>query len=271
MNDRARHYDQIRRSAAHWIRRAGVLARQRLGTAVATQKADDSPVTDVDMAVQAMLLDAIAQQYPDDAVITEELIADPDRHAAVATAKRCWVIDPIDGTRNYARGMPVFAISVALLEAGVPVVGLVHNPMTAQMYSASIGGGAWLDDERLAVQDEFRGQDVFIGVPTNYRDPLPPVVKKWLEGMILRNFGSTELHLCLVATGSFDAAYCERCKLWDIAAGAVMCAETGAEIRKPTGQSYFPFDLATYQNEPTPFLAARPPLLDRLLADLQHP
>ena len=270
MNDQARHYDQIRRSAMHWIRRAGRMARERLGTAVASQKEDDSPVTDVDMAVQAALLDAIALQFPNDAVITEEAMAMPHRHASLATARRCWVIDPIDGTRNYARGMPVFVVSVALLEAGMPVVGLVYNPMTGQMYSASVDGGAWLDDRRIEVKREFGGGDVFIGVPTNYHDPLPPMVKTWLERMILRNFGSTELHLCLVAAGSFDAAYCERCKLWDIAAGAVLCAETGAEIRKPTGELYFPFDVATYQNEPTPFLAARPPLLNTLLADLRN-
>ena len=139
-------YEHICDRAMDWARQASVIACERFGTATVSHKADRSPVTDADHAVQDALLQAIAREFPDDAVITEETQAAPDRHKPVAADRRCWVIDPIDGTRNYARSLPSFTISVALMEAGSPVVGLVFDPMTDRMYSATAGGGARLND-----------------------------------------------------------------------------------------------------------------------------
>ena len=106
-------YEEMGREAMAWVRAAGVIARDRFGKATVSHKADHSPVTDADHAVQAALQEAIARACPDDAVITEETQVDPERHASVKTARRCWVIDPIDGTRNYARSFPIFTLSVA--------------------------------------------------------------------------------------------------------------------------------------------------------------
>ena len=156
-------------------------------------------MTDVDHAVQDILLERIGREFPSDAVITEETQKHPERHAAVGAAARCWVIDPIDGTRNYARGFPLFSVSVALMEAGRPVLGVIHNPMTGNMYSASAGGGAWLDGAPMKTVDQPQSSGTLIGVPSARRAALPEIIHRWIDRMVLRN-GST-LHLALVASG----------------------------------------------------------------------
>jgi len=213
------------------------------------------------------LLEVIAREFPDDAAITEETQAAPDKHQQVAAARRCWVIDPIDGTRNYARAIPIFTISVALMEKGRPVLGIVHEPMNGRTYSAMAGVGAWLGDQRIAEPAPPAPDNVYISIPTSREEGLPPVVHRWIDTMVVRNLGSTALHLALLATGGIDAVYCRKSKLWDLAAGMLIAAQTGAELLSLEGKPYFPMDLAAYANEPMPFLAARPPILERLLAE----
>jgi myo-inositol-1(or 4)-monophosphatase len=251
------------------VRQAGEMARQRMHTASAHRKADHSLVTDADQAVQDLLMDAIARRFGGDAVISEETQSDPDRHASVATARRCWIIDPIDGTRNYVRKVPFFAVSVGLLSQGSPVVGWVFNPMTDQMYSASSGGGAWLNDTRIYCSQKPPTGDIFIGLPSGREEPLPAVVHDWIDRMVQRATGSTALNISLVAAGCFDAVFGNKCKLWDIAAGAIIVQEAGGHLTDHQGRSYFPFDLAAYGNTPTPFLAGGATLLQQLVAELR--
>ncbi len=140
--------------AVDLARQGGRLAVQRLGEATASLKADRSWVTDVDHAVQALILDALAERFPDHAVVAEETLAEPDQHADASTATYCWVIDPIDGTRNYVRGFPVFSASVGVLCEGEPVAGVVYDPLTDRVYSATRGGGAYLNGKRIAVREQ---------------------------------------------------------------------------------------------------------------------
>ena len=257
-------YNTIRINAAEWIRTAGEIARERFGHAVASRKADRSVVTDADYAVQEALLDAIARDYPADAVISEETQPHPQRHADVKRAKRCWIVDPIDGTRNYSRAYPSFAVAVALMEAGSPVVGFVYEPMTGQLYSAAAGGGAWLNDTRIQVVDEpLRGRSI-IGMPSSRKGALNGVVHDWIDRMIMRNAGTTALHLAYLACGAMDAVYCDDCKLWDIAAGFLLVAEAGGRVIRLDGAEYFPMDLAGYTDGQMPFLAAAPGVLNQL-------
>jgi len=261
-------YEEIRLSSIEWIRRAGGYARERFGSAVASRKADRSLVTDVDYAVQEMLLGSILRGYPDDAVIAEETQADPAVHASASSAQRCWAVDPIDGTRNYARGVPIFTISVALLEAGSPVVGLIYNPMTGEMYSASIGGGAFLNDERIEAADNSLSGGTLIAVPSGRRGPTPAVVHGWLDRMVLRNTGSTALHLALLACGAFDVVFCDECRLWDIAAGVLIVGEAGAQVVSLIdGEPHFPIEVADYNNDVMPVIGGRSAVVEQLLAE----
>jgi len=264
-----RDYEELRQSSFGWVKEAARIAIERLGQVRVDTKADQSPVTDADHAVQDALLESIARLYPADAVITEETQARPEAHQAVARARRCWVVDPIDGTRNYARSIPIFTLSVALMEGGHPVIGLVYEPVSERMYSASAGAGAWLNSQRLAPPPEPAGGEEYMGVPTSKHEQLPPIVHRWIDTMVVRNFGSTALHLALLAAGSLDAVYCKRSKLWDVAAGALIAAEAGMQVLSLKGEPCFPIDLSSYANQPLPMLAARPALLRRLLAEYQ--
>ncbi|HRR83412.1 MAG TPA: inositol monophosphatase [Phycisphaerae bacterium] len=260
-------YEALRRESFGWIKAAARIALERLGRADVTRKHDKSPVTDADHAVQDALLASIAKLYPQDAVITEEIQSRPDVHQPVSRSGRCWVIDPIDGTRNYVRAIPVFTVSVAVMENGQPVVGMVYDPVADRMYSASIGAGAWVNADRIERREVPTWNEVYMGIPTSKHEQLPPVVHRWIDTMVVRNFGSTAMHLSLLATGSLDAVYCKKSKLWDIAAGAVIACETGAEVLSLDGREHFPMDLSHYANEPLPMIAARPDLVERLLAE----
>jgi myo-inositol-1(or 4)-monophosphatase len=265
-------YVEVYRQAGQWIRDAGRIARERFGHVSVTRKADRSPVTEADLAVQEALQTAIGNAFPGDAVITEETQADPQRHASVASAARCWVIDPIDGTRNYARALPYFTISVALLVDGSPQLGMVYEPMADRMFHAMRGGGAWCGQQRLMPARPRQSSTLYLTVPTSRHEELPPVVHSWIDRMVVRNFGSTAMHLAYVASGAVDALFCKRCSLWDIAAGALLVTEAG-RILKPLeldAASYFPMNLSAYHNEKTPCIAGAPEVVAELLTEYRR-
>lgn len=253
-----------------WIRQAGAMARERMYSAAASRKADRSLVTDADQAVQDFLMATIAERFPQDAVISEETQADPDRHASVASASRCWVIDPIDGTRNYVRKVPMFSVSVALMIEGAPAVGWVYNPMTDHLYSAARNRGAWLNDMRVRCADQPPTGDLFIGLPSGREEALPRIIHEWIDRMVQRATGSTALNMVLLASGCFDAAFGNNCKLWDIAAGTVIIEEAGGRIVDHQGCPIFPVDLVGYRGTPTPFLAASAGLIEQLLNEFRQ-
>jgi myo-inositol-1(or 4)-monophosphatase len=177
------------------------------------------------------------------------------------------VIDPIDGTRNYARGVPIFTVSIGLMEAGSPVVGVIHNPMAGTMYSASLGGGTWQDGVRACVADEPLPGGILIAVPSARRTGLPEVAHRWMDRMVLRNMGSTALHLALVGCGALDAAYSDDCRLWDVAAGAIIATEGGAVFTSPHGKPQFPMDLSAYTDQDIAFIVAGPKLAAEMVAE----
>lgn len=261
-------YQDICCACTAWIHEAGAIALERFGHASATRKADRSIVTDVDHAVQAHLLGRIASAYPDHGVISEETQRAPGRHAPLDQARRVWVVDPIDGTRSYARSFPGFCISVGLLEDGVPVVGVIHSPLTHQTYWAVTGGGAWLGERRLQVCDPGLTGDTLLAIPSSRRGgPMPSAVHGWLDRMVVRNLGSTALHLALLAAGSLDAVFADECRLWDITAGELILREAGGQLVSLTGRPYFPMQPSAYAGQETPFMAAGPQTLAALLRE----
>ncbi len=263
-------YDSIRRASMRQIRQAGQMTRQHFGRAPASRKPDRSYITQIDHAVQDFLLDWIAREFPEDAAISEETQSAPQRHAVVASVARCWVIDPIDGTRSFARGFPGFCVSVALLERGSPVVGWIHNPLTDQMYSAAAGAGVWRDDQPIRAPDEPLSSETILAIPSSHRGPMPPAVHGWIDRMVVRNVGSTALHLALLSCGALDAVFADECRLWDIAAGELILREAGGKLVSLDGGYYFPMNLSAYNGEITPFLAAGPRALTQLLTEYRQ-
>jgi len=264
-------YDDILLSAA--VRLAalgGQTAAARIGQARTTRKADRTFVTQVDTEIQDKLLNLIADEFPSHAVLAEEEQVHADRHALIDEAEYCWVIDPLDGTRNFSRAIPVFATSVAVMRDGWPLVGAVCNAMTGQVFAALQGRGATLDGQAIHVRDESGHRDTMIAVRGRSGLAAPPAVHRWTDRYVLRNIGAAALHLAFVAAGMFDAAFSVQCKLWDVAAAALLITEAGGVITTTRGDPIFPCNPADYRGQDLGFLAAGPRLHAELLPDVRE-
>jgi len=245
-------------------RRAGGIALDRFGRAEVEFKPDDSMVTDADTAVQAWLEHQILTAFPDDLVIGEEGLATTTE----PSAPYVWVVDPIDGTNNYGRGMPGFSVSIGVLADGVAVGGAVYDPLAGQLFTAWTGQGAWLNGRRLRVEDAPLDRRSLFAIRTPFPGGVPDAVAGWLERYRLRRTGSTALQLCYVALGAIAFMYDHRPSLWDIAGAAPIVLEAGAHLTAPDGEPLFPVCGPVWAGAPLPVLAGLPGAYDAALADL---
>lgn len=229
---------------------AGRQALAGAGCARVAWKGPGDRVTDVDVAVEAQLVAQIHARFPDDGIVAEErFAADPGEREFV------WVIDPLDGTNNYALGMPCYAVSIGILRGGYPHAGVVHDPNTGFTCSAQRGRGAFTGGRRLGLDDRplSAASNVASRVPI---DPvLAPVVVSWLQRFKFRGFGSVALHLAYAALGALDLVFDHKATLWDIAGGAAVVLEAGGCVTDPGGRPLFPAGAAAYRGAPMPFLA----------------
>lgn len=246
--------DHLADAARRLARAGGELALQWAGSRAASMKADNSPVTDADHAVQAVILDALAVEFPQHAILVEETVADPDRHEG-RQAEYCWVIDPIDGTRNFARNSRTFATSVAVLRAGMPVAGAIYDARTQEVCWAARGGGAWAGRRRLGASDAALDDRTILAISSFRRKPVPAEVRGLLDFVMFRNLGSLCLHTVEVAAGEFDGLYSHEAKAWDIAAGCLLIEEAGGLATGPDGRPLWPLDVERYSGEDMPLLA----------------
>jgi myo-inositol-1(or 4)-monophosphatase len=204
-------------------RDAGRLAHSAFGQSATSMKGRHDVVTAMDREVERFIRKAIAARYPNDAIIGEE--------EGGGAGERLWLIDPIDGTANYARGIPHYCVSIGYLEHGVPVVAAVHDPSHDWLYSAARGEGAWRDGERLAVSPcaDLGAATVECGWSTrrSTADYLALVSRVMAAGCAIRRVGSGALGLTDVAAGRSEA-YCElHINAWDCAAGILLVQEAG--------------------------------------------
>ena len=246
---------------------AAEIARTRRKNVETRRKTDTSIVTDLDHAIQDRILAAIAEAYPDHAVLAEETVRKPSAHADPASARYCWVVDPLDGTRNYASGFPFFGTALAVLDRGRPRIGVVSEYNLGHLYAAVLDGGATLNDQPLHVNEPAKDDDWLLGIPSSKDALTVSVLRTWVgtDGFVLRNVGSTAVHLAMVASGALVGAFAKRSKIWDIAAGVLLVSEAGGVITDPDGGNLLPFDLGVDPNEDIPFLAATPGIHGRLL------
>jgi myo-inositol-1(or 4)-monophosphatase len=205
-------------------REAGALAHRGFGQSAATLKGRHDVVTAMDREVERFIRDRIARAFPGDAIIGEE-------EGGSGGGERLWLIDPIDGTANYARGIPHYCVSIGYLEAGVPTIGAIYDPSHDGLYVAARGCGAFRNDERLAVSpcDEMDDATVECGWSTRRSAAAyTALVSRVLEaGGAIRRVGSGALGLADVAAGRTEA-YCElHINAWDCAAGIVLVREAG--------------------------------------------
>lgn len=193
-------------------------------------------VTDADLASERLIAGRIEAAFPGDQLLAEE-------GTAVAVGEhggRRWIVDPLDGTTNYAHGYPLFAVSIALEVDGVVEVGVVHVPRLDEMFTAVRGQGAMLDGQPSTVSDtdELIGAMLATGFaydPTVRSQNLAPWARFVAESQAVRRDGAAALDLCYVACGRFDGFWERELSPWDVAAGALIVVESGGCVSSYSG------------------------------------
>jgi myo-inositol-1(or 4)-monophosphatase len=198
-------------------------------------------VTEMDLAIERAFRAMIAERFPSHTVLGEEFEATGDRDSASGF---CWVLDPIDGTTNYAHGLPIFCASLALEIDGVAVVGAVYDPSRRELFTAERGHGAWLNGSPLRASTSASLIDSLLVTGFHYdihRDPgeLIGLFGEFISrSRAVRRLGSAALDLCYVAAGRFDGFWEHRLQPWDVAAGALIVAEAGGRVTTIDGGSF---------------------------------
>jgi myo-inositol-1(or 4)-monophosphatase len=252
------------RLAADLAVRGGRMALEYFHRAQVSLKPDGSMVTDADLAIQEHLATAIARDFPDDAVVGEEGQAPDGRSEALYS----WVIDPVDGTNNFGRGLPGFSVSIGVLRNRQPFAGAVYDPITRWLFTACAGRGAWLNERSLRTRPAPLSRSSLFAIRTPLEEGVPPFVEDWLRRYRLRRFGSTALHLCYVALGALDLVYDHRASLWDIAGAAPILLEAGGVLTTTDGAPLFPATAAQLAGAPMGFVAGNPASHAQALPDV---
>src|SRR5262245_20128406 len=245
---------------------AGKIALDYFERAEVSWKSDDSMVTEADVAIQGWLEDEVARAFPGDGILGEEGLSRKSRHPG---SRFVWVLDPVDGTNNFGRGIPGFAISIGVLRDGVPFAGAVYDPISSQLFTACAGHGAWLNGRRLRVDGAVLGPRSLFSIRAPFSGTVPCYVQQWLGHYRLRRLGSTALQLCYVALGALAFVHDHRASLWDIAGAAVVIVEAGGVLTAEHGALLFPIEPDAYGGEPMAVLAGDPTGHRQALADIR--
>lgn len=223
------------RAAGKVINRAELdLEQVRVG-----MKGPNDFVTEADQAAETVIIETLKRAFPDHAILAEE-------SGASGQSDHEWVIDPIDGTANFIHGYPHYAISIALRVKGVVQQAVIYNPATNDLFSASKGEGAFLNNRRIRVSKRTKPNEFLIGFafPSGPNDGSLEVKKKMLalteSTAGVRKSGSAVMDLAYVACGRLDGYLCFGLKPWDLAAGILMVSEAGGLVTDPQGDTdYF--------------------------------
>jgi myo-inositol-1(or 4)-monophosphatase len=236
----------------------------------------DEAVTDADRASQRYIVAGLRQRFPGDGLIGEESDTGTSITADIPNpAGRVWVIDPIDGTNNFIAGMGAFAVCIGLLEAGMPVLGVVYDVCRDEMYCAAKGHGAWKDTKTIRVPQTPLSDSSMLMMTSNLLDKrgqCPNFACRWIAqtNWKIRMIGSAALEAVQVAAGVAHGAVTVNGKLWDVAAPAAILMEAGGVLSDFEGRAIFPFDLRQYTGAKVPFLAAAPVAREPLLEELRN-
>lgn len=224
------------RTAAAAARAAGeLLLDYRCRGTEAREKADRSLVTDADLASEVLLLDALRAEFPGDAILSEEA-------GASGAGARRWIVDPLDGTTNFSRGLPFFAVSLALWEDGAPAVGAVYLPVLDELFLAARDAPATLNGAPIRVSAVGAVPEAMVNVYFDRRERLEAGleiyarVARACEGRV-KTLGSTASLLCYVACGRLDALIKNGTKLPDYAAGMLVLERAGGRVTDFAGRA----------------------------------
>jgi myo-inositol-1(or 4)-monophosphatase len=226
-----------RRVAVEAARAAGRLLRSELDGVrrIATKGSPIDLVTEMDGRSEALVVEALRQAFPGDAILGEEAGARPGHSG------RRWIVDPLDGTTNYAHGLPVFGVSIGLEANGRVVLGVVYDPSRDELFEAERGQGATLNGQRIRVSPEGElGRSLLAtGFPYDIRDTTDNNLTEYgafaVRARAIRRMGAAVIDLAYVAAGRFDGFWELQLGPWDVAAGSLLVEEAGGRVTDLTG------------------------------------
>lgn len=227
-----------RRVAVDAARAAGRLLRDALrgSRRIAYKSSPINLVTEMDERAETVIVDALSGVFPDDAILAEE------RGASAGRSGRRWIIDPLDGTTNYAHGVPAFAVSIGLEADGRVMLGVVYEPNLDELFVAEHGRGAFLNDARITVSSTTTVDASLLatGFPYDLRDHTDNNLREYgtfsLRSRGVRRWGSAVIDLAWVAAGRFDGFWELRLAPWDVAAGMLITEEAGGTVTSIDGR-----------------------------------
>jgi len=200
-------------------------------------------VTEVDLECERMCRAVLAERFPDHDILAEELSSGPNQ---VAVSSHRWVFDPLDGTTNYAHGLPVFCASLALEIDGQAVAGAIYDPTRKELFTGERGAGSFLNGTRLQVSgtDALLEALLVTGFPYDVHQKLHSLIEMFSaflgQARAVRRLGSAALDLCYVAAGRFDGFWEQSLRPWDVSAGALIVEEAGGRITGMDGTRFDP-------------------------------
>ncbi len=207
-----------------------------------TYKGIIDPVTEYDLKSEKLIISRILKKYPEHDILSEE--SQPKE----TKADFRWVIDPLDGTVNYAHRMPIYSVSIALQYRGKSVVGVVYDPENKELYSAAFGCGAYLNSKKLKVSSETKLDRALLATGFAYnihnarKNNLGMFSRMIKQAQAIRRLGSAALDLCWLAAGRFDGFWEYYLHPWDTAAAMLIVAEAGGVVTKIDSSEYSIFD-----------------------------
>jgi len=257
--------DEVLLIAAEIARDAGAILRGRFGqTHDIRFKGPLDMVTEADRQSEALIAGRIQEHFP-----SHDLLGEEGSRGASTDSPYRWVVDPLDGTTNFAHGMPTFSVSIALEERGEPIIGVVYDPMRDELFLASRNGGATLNGQPIRVSTVSQLFRSLLVTGFSYDlDRRAQQAETWRDLLTrvqaIRQTGSAALNLCYIASGRLDGYWERGISPWDVAAGALIVAEAGGIV---TGMAGGPF-----RSDDRQILATNGLLHDELLAVLLlHP
>jgi myo-inositol-1(or 4)-monophosphatase len=215
---------------------AGRLIREAFGRALSIQTKTNARdlVTEADTGSQDVIISILKRDFPDITVLAEEGERE-NPHADML-----WVVDPLDGTTNFTRGIELFTVAICLSVDRAPVAAAVYHPILDHLYAAERGKGAYLNSKRLSTSTTGSLDEFTVSSNLSYRNDERMVILENIRRLMMKTAGlrlifSVELELCMVARGSFDAAVVYRANPWDIAAGCLIVREAGGRVTNWAG------------------------------------